>query len=415
MTEAPVVPAEFHSMSRRRKLALAMLAWGVLFAFAEVGVRVWMAFRSESPAQMRYQYDWRRNKRLQHVWAYQDREYPYLPYVPRTKPPDVEMPGLRLTSPEETKPPDVFRIFCLGGSTTFLGYPAKLEAELRPDFAARGLRLEMVNAADLSWTSLDSLVNFIVRCLPYEPDAAIVYQAQNDAWPAFGRTYRPDYTHWRKRLVENTPMLSDYVPRILDYSAVYLQLRGLYESRASTHRWIDAMMHYIPDFDRDPYHGVAQYGKNIRDLIAIAQAHEIPLLLSTEVVNEDSSEKRLVSAVHEINDITRSFSDQYEDVTVVDAAGAIPGDDVLMRDICHFRLDGVGEGMLVRFLAEAVRANADAWVAARRTIAEHPRGRASAVAVVEPRSLGTASTGPAEAVTRRDAQVPGQVTLGKHR
>ncbi len=352
-----------------------VIVWGGLFAVAEGAVRLWVASSGHDLDEMRYYYDWRRTKRLNRTWAFQNRDYPYLPYAPQTKHPDVDMLGLRLTSWEQVKPPDVFRIFCLGGSTTYGGYPVILEEELTPFFAERGLRLEVVNAADLSWTTVETFINFSVRCLYYEPDAIIVYHAQNDAWPAFGVTWRHDYAHWRKRLIENRPMPLDYMPRIADHSALYVYVRERLESQANTQKWVNCMMHYIPDFYNDPYHGVETYRRNIKSLVAVAGAHGVQVLLSTQVWNKDVPEKRLIAAVREVNGITRSFRGQYDHVTVVDAVEAIPGDATLMRDICHFKLDGVGEGMLVAFLARTVREKADEWIDARRAFVRAERSR----------------------------------------
>ena len=356
------------SLSRRKKWLFVLLVWVALLGLGETVARIYIPWRGHALGEVRDRYAARAELRLKWRWDQQANDYPYLPYIPKTKPPDIEMRGLRLTSKDDVKPADVFRVFCLGGSTTYLGYPKKLEAELASDFANRGLRLEVVNAADISWTTAESFINFSLRCLPYEPDAIIVYHAANDCWPAFGQTYRPDYAHWRKRLVHNQPVVWDHLPQFLDASAAYVQLRAWSEAGSMIHRWATSMMHYVPDFEQDPYHGLESYRRNVINLIAVARAHGVAVLLSTQVCNSEVPEKRHVAAVREINDITRSLADEDNGVFLVDPTTAIQGNYELMYDICHFRPEKDGEARLVLTLADAVRAHMDDWIKRRNLV-----------------------------------------------
>lgn len=339
--------------------------WLALALVGEVAVRVSLPMRGYALDQVRTTFDRRRASRTLPQWRQQEHEHPCLPYYPRPGPGDVELRGLRLTSPQEVKPADVFRAFCLGGSSTYFGYPAKLQAELAPDFAAAGLRLEIVNAGDISWTSAESLIDFELRCLPYEPDAVIIYHGVNDAWPAFGREYRPDYSHWRTRLIPNEPLFWDHLPQFLDRCAVYVQLRAWCEAGARAQNWATATMKYIPDFNHDPYHGVKPFRNHLTSLLAIAQARRIPVLLSTHVVNRDERSERHVAAIDEINDVTRSLADESRGVHFVDADAEIPGSNELMYDICHFRTDRDGEQRLIDLFARTIRLHLSDWIAQR--------------------------------------------------
>lgn len=347
-------------LSRRKKVLLFLLVWGTILGGAEIAVRIRLALGGRDQGA---EYSWYRNKRLAGAWARQEREHPYLPYFPKVTAPDIDMLGLRLVESAAPKPDDVFRIFCLGGSTTFRGYPSTLQETLEAEFAARGLRLEVVDAANVSWTSAESLINFATRCLPYEPDAVIVYHAVNDCWPAFGKTWRPDYTHWRKRLVPHRTQWWDHLPRLLDHSAAFVQFRSWFEIPARYDFWKHAAMRYVPDFDNDPYHGLDPFRRNLSSLLAIARANNIPVLLSTQVYNVEEPRKRLVAAVREANDITRSLTEQHSEVVLVDAANSIAGSYELLVDICHFRRDRDGVDRLVDLFATAVRAHLDEWCA----------------------------------------------------
>ena len=160
MSTAIATPLDSPRLSRRKKVLLLLLIWGAILGGAEVAARIRLALGGRDQAA---EYSWHRNNRLTGVWARQEREHPYLPYFPRVKAPDVDMLGLRLVESTAPKPADVFRIFCLGGSTTFRGYPSTLQETLEEEFAAHGLRLEVVDAADVSWTSAESLINFAIR------------------------------------------------------------------------------------------------------------------------------------------------------------------------------------------------------------------------------------------------------------
>lgn len=82
------------------------------------------------------------------------------------------------------KKKDTYRIFCLGGSTTYTNhvqdfkkaYPYLLEKNLLEN----GLDVEVINAGVNSWTTHESLINFQLRILDLEPDMIIIYHSIND-------------------------------------------------------------------------------------------------------------------------------------------------------------------------------------------------------------------------------------------
>lgn len=361
-------------MLRHKRLAFILVVLLGPFALLEVAARIYIPIRGHSLAAVRLRFAKRCEQRQSRTWPTQDRDHPYLPFMPKTEPPDVDMRGLRWTSPDEVKPPDVFRVFCLGGSTTYYNYPSKLRNVLADELAARGLRLEVVNAGNISWTSAESFINFCFRCLPYEPDAIIIYHGVNDAWAAFGPSFRPDYSHYRKRLSLNAPVFWDRLPRLFDRSAAYVQVRAWAEGERAIDTWAEKVLRYLPDFENDPYHGTSAYRRNLENIIAVARAHGVKVLLSTQIFNGDVPEKRLVAAIRECNEVVRSLADEANDVVLVDAAASIQGCNDLMHDVCHFRPNGPGEDMLVQVLADSLRSRLSAWVTDRPGAALVDRG-----------------------------------------
>ncbi len=92
--------------------------------------------------------------------------------------------GYRGPEFETPKPPGVFRIVALGGSSTFSYqtdddeiWTRRLEEKLRARF---GAAIEVVNAGVPGYSVFSSKVNYLYRIRDIEPDALIVYHAWND-------------------------------------------------------------------------------------------------------------------------------------------------------------------------------------------------------------------------------------------
>jgi len=118
----------------------------------------------------------------------------------------------------------VFRIVCLGGSTTFgLGeadetqtYPELLEKRLN-ELYPNGPHFEVINAGTPGWSSAESLINLQFRVLELSPDMVILYDGVNDTFamrrPEEGKS---DYTNFRKSLSYQMPY--DWEKVFLRYS-----------------------------------------------------------------------------------------------------------------------------------------------------------------------------------------------------
>lgn len=97
----------------------------------------------------------------------------------------VSRTGLRGLDRPTVKPAGVFRIACLGGSTTFgtsLGeketYPAQLEdwlRAMRPD-----KNVEVLNFGVPGYTGTETFFQLMLKVLDHEPDLLVVYHGAND-------------------------------------------------------------------------------------------------------------------------------------------------------------------------------------------------------------------------------------------
>jgi lysophospholipase L1-like esterase len=122
--------------------------------------------------------------------------------------------GWRGPDVERRKPPGTFRLFALGGSTTWLTnvrppsdtFVARLDrslSEARPDW-----RFEVENAAFDQNTSLHSLIKYLTVVQDYDPDVVLVMHAINDwaqrgsdvPFPWEAGAYERDYGHMKTAL-----------------------------------------------------------------------------------------------------------------------------------------------------------------------------------------------------------------------
>jgi len=100
----------------------------------------------------------------------------------------INSQGYRGKKFSKEKRDGVYRIICIGGSTTFgltekdetKTYPQMLEEELNKRF--KKPTFEVINAGTPGWSSAESLINFHFRLLDLNPDMVIIYHAINDTF-----------------------------------------------------------------------------------------------------------------------------------------------------------------------------------------------------------------------------------------
>lgn len=113
-----------------------------------------------------------------------------------------------------TRRPRTSRVLCLGGSTTYdwtverasETYPAQLEVALdaiRPEAIDD---VEVINAGAISATTAELLTAYHFKFRYYRPDLVIINTGGNDAATEDTDFYQPDYSHWRRPLLEARPL-----------------------------------------------------------------------------------------------------------------------------------------------------------------------------------------------------------------
>jgi lysophospholipase L1-like esterase len=113
--------------------------------------------------------------------------------------------GFRGKEFSKEKATGVYRIICVGGSTTFSlhekdeskTYPQMLEDFLNTTFDSP--RFEVINAGTPGWTSAESLINLQFRLLELKPDMVIIYDGVNDTFAMRQADEgRSDYSNFRQ-------------------------------------------------------------------------------------------------------------------------------------------------------------------------------------------------------------------------
>lgn len=236
--------------------------------------------------------------------------HPYLAYAPKpghvnTHDNDYQRTsynaaGFRGADVAIPKPADVYRVLCLGGSSTHGQtpntdddtWPARLQVHLNEALAERGVsdrRVEVLNFGVFGYNTFESLVNLAFRGVDYEPDLVLVYHTINDARCALyqlGGPVQRDNTHWRAIWPKVMPSPAETV---LEKSLVYCALRKKFTGYLKRFETLDAFAIVNYDYAHpDPYAGpVADTGfdsfrRNLTSIVAIAKAHGADVMLISQ-------------------------------------------------------------------------------------------------------------------------------------
>ncbi len=339
--------------------------------------------------------DARRRSESDRAAIYKYQPHRFLGYIPA---PGFERGGNRHNEwgfrgqpfPRE-KPLGEFRIFCLGGSTTYtsfvqdsdLSYPSLLEDELRQ----RGYSgIRVINAGVEGWTSHESLINFQLRILDFSPDLIVVYHAVNDlsariVWPP--EAYRGDNSGavrdssgWNSEPAALDRSVALRIVRIrLGYRSSPLSVANAFGGMAPTsHFWhfasLVAQDRYPDDFfEEHPLPVILEqnpptfFERNLENLLVSAQHHGVAAVLSTLAaagehqfppVKRPSNQVDYAAALRQHNDVVRAVGEKLG-VPVFDFAREFPRREELFQDPIHVSEAGARAKAeyFARYLAES--------------------------------------------------------------
>jgi len=128
--------------------------------------------------------------------------------------PQINEDGYRGELVPLDKDPEVLRILCAGGSTTYSAtvphpdqaYPAVLKRLIKENLPKQYKDVEVINAG-LPWgTSAELLTHYIFKYRYYKPDLVIINTGGNDAEGYTLPYYHPDSSNWRQPLQNLRPL-----------------------------------------------------------------------------------------------------------------------------------------------------------------------------------------------------------------
>ena len=118
--------------------------------------------------------------------------------------------GFRSMEIQKQKPEDVYRIFFVGGSTTYESgvkenakvFTYLLEDELNKrlhlDVENNYKKIEVVNAGVGGYTSAENLIRIIFKISEFSPDLVVIQHGLNDVLPRLQGEIKSDYVNFRK-------------------------------------------------------------------------------------------------------------------------------------------------------------------------------------------------------------------------
>ncbi|MFH1981727.1 MAG: SGNH/GDSL hydrolase family protein [Pseudomonadota bacterium] len=291
------------------------------------------------------------------------------------------------------KPESEIRIAAIGGSTTACinlpfekTWPGYLGQLLKNAISGKTIRI--INAGVPGFDTSQSIGNLALRVLPFKPDVVIIYHAYNDLKAVRPElSFRADYSHIHTAPYGHQPQPGMFI-RWMGKSMFFVRLRNqLREYRMKKAAFEQARKERQGGqrLDRPPPAAAAAFKQHMESLVAIATASGSKVILASFATLHDPlldtlrpeamarltpfQQENLAPMLHFIPGLTlggilwgiREYNEQLKqiadaaDITLVDAAAAIPHDDRWFVDRVHFSDDGakkMAEAMLPVVLAQ---------------------------------------------------------------
>lgn len=293
---------------------------------------------------------------------------PYVNYLPSPYDPEHNRLGYRGAEVSLPKPEGVYRIAALGGSTTYSSataaheaYPAQLQNHLH---SLGYTHVEVINAGVSGYTSWELLTNLAFRVLELEPDMILIYAGVNDLVPrehSAADCYRgenilrglnPARGFWIER---DTPLSPSVLHRVIGINLGLMANPLTLDSRFE-----------LPNAECTPDSGdlgerlannpPVYFARNLRSLLAVAQAHDVQAVLSTWIYNADSDRPDLWrSAIAEHNAIVRALGAEL-DIPLYDLGANFPAQRQLWTDDA-IHMTAEGAATQARLYADFLLAN----------------------------------------------------------
>ncbi|MCG3127593.1 MAG: hypothetical protein CHACPFDD_02459 [Phycisphaerae bacterium] len=182
------------------------------------------------------------------------------------------------------KPDGVFRIVCLGGSTTEcrdsgVRYPEELQRVLRQRLGRD--TIEVINLGNSAYATPHLLIHMELDVLSWDADLVIVMENINDLLVNYFPGFKPDYTNAYGDPYFSLPDFARHfniVSALMQYSQVYWILLDRYDKLNFDGRYT---MHRESWGDR-PLPARDTYKRNLRSIARLAAADGVGVLFSSQ-------------------------------------------------------------------------------------------------------------------------------------
>lgn len=174
-------------------LLAGLIAIGGIWGLAEISIRAYFAIRDARNPYIKKEL--RKHAALQEAYDLSLWEIPGVKYKKNASLKidlegeelwvKINSKGFRTREFRDEKPADLYRIICVGGSTTVIGrtneetYPALLEKKLKARFPEK--EIEVLNFG-VSKYGTSEVINLCYDSMKYRPDLFLKYNGMNDLW-----------------------------------------------------------------------------------------------------------------------------------------------------------------------------------------------------------------------------------------
>lgn len=311
-----------------RIVEIAVIWIVITFALLEIGTRLLVRFTVPEVERLAYVGSAEEIQQAKQAFV----NVPFLGYTLSPNSPTSEdtinAMGFRGDPISVDKPTGTYRILALGGSTTY-GYniidertwPARLQSILREDYGYENI--EVINGGVPNYNTWHSYINFSFRGLELDPDLVIVYHAINDAIimnsvpPGCWRGENLSLGLGAAIDVMSSAAPQSTLPRsaFQRYMAINLgwmenpMIINPFRSARSTTEHLCANAESSSEITANSPH---YFERNIRNLIAVAEANDVDVMLSTWASYWSQGEPSGVDYIDTtltLNDVIREIAD----------------------------------------------------------------------------------------------------------
>lgn len=249
------------------------------------------------------------------------------------------------------KPPGVYRVVALGGSTTYTiavednekTFSGQLEKILRRKYGYKNV--EVINAGVAGYDSWESLINLEFRVLDTDPDLIILYEGTNDvhARLVMPEVYRGDNSGRRRQW--DAPAVRFYeqsylyriVTRMLGWRE-QVSLGTFVDSKAYLGFGANIRSNEIEGRELLKKNPPVYFRRNIVNMIAVTRAANIRIMLATwahsPYFGDYASSVSYQEGFRENNEVVKAVAEAYK-VPLFDFAEVMPQSKAYWADGRH--------------------------------------------------------------------------------